>query len=585
MSNGAKVPTNIQAEAEAGDIAGWITFENGDEQAVPTRDVIEYILASTGNTLLNDDVLEITPIGGGLSRFDVHMEALSAGSDFDFDSGTNIPISLGSDVDGLRSDVHYFVLFESDEGGGPTKKPLEVELWTCDSTALRAVNPDNWLVDHVELYSDDGTEATSSDELTRVYKDGSEECFTLADVGLYPERLVSFHSKTAGRSISLGDLLGGMFILRASVGVAAQMRERRNAPMVIRAGKRFTQGMSATSKRGTFEHESGGAFVMAGDLMISADRVEALSLTVGEKKILAYLNHLATKSGYGYEPERNCIVATTVDEILEKRGLEPTRKNRERARHDLQTIARQAWEFEDPRTHEWLRIPIAGGRAMIRRGGAVEFSISADYMRVILNSRAGQLPMDPALLRTNDKTNPHAFTIGYKLATHTYQNYGQTNQNTISVKRLLAYVESIPRPEEVTAQNYTQRIIEPMERDLNALVDCGVLDWWDYSHSKGEPLTDAEQAQRLDSDGNDKPLPYDVAIKANIQWQLAHDYAEHMKRVLTARKRKSDEAMEARRKEEERKKRMQQRKERRIADKLADRELEAADRGESAPSK
>lgn len=255
-------------------------------------------------------------------------------------------------------------------------------------------------------------------------------------------------------------------------------------------------------------------------------------------------------------------------------------------RRDLRTLARQAWEFEDTKTHEWLRIPVAGGAVHIRRGGAVDFSISADYMRLILNNKAGLLPMDPALLRTNDKSNPHAYTIGYKLVTHSYQNYGQANQCTLSVERLLAFVDTIPRPEEVAARNYTQRIIEPMERDLNALVECGVLDWWDYSHAKGEPLTDDEQAKRLDENGEDKPLPYDIAIKANIQWQLAHDYAEHMKRVMESRKRKSDAALAARKEEEGRKKRMQQRKERRIADKLADRELsEIAGREENAPSK
>ena len=586
MSDGEKIPDAIQAEAEDGSVTGWITFNDGEEAAVPTRDVIAYI-GGGRKDFLNDNVIEASHMGGGLVRLDVHLEAVENNPIFTFSEGTNIPIALGDALDGLRADIPYFALFERDESGESVGNTLEVNLWACELDALQTDRPGEWELEQIKLTRDNGEPATADmPTLYRTLEDGTEEVLTLGDFGLDPSRLVAFHDTTTGRHLTLGDMLGGLLILRASVGVAMQIRERRDQPpMVIRAGKQFTQSMSATSKRGTFEHDNGGAFVMAGDLMISADKAEALTLTVGEKKILAYLNHLATVSGYGYEPERNCIVRTSVDEILEKRGLEPTRRNRERARRDIRTLARQAWEFEDTRTHEWVRVPLAGGAARILRGGAVEFTISADYMRLVLNPRAGMLPIDPLLLQTDDKRNPHAYLIGYKLTTHTYQNYEHANQHTLSVERLLAFVESLPKPEEVTAQNYTQRIIEPMERDLDALVDCGVLDWWDYSHAKGEPLTDDEQAQRLGANGEDKALPYDVAIKANIQWQFSHVYAEHMAHVMASREKKRAEAMEARKRQDERDRRMQRRKERRIADKLADREIAEADRVESAPSK
>lgn len=586
MSDGAKIPDEIRAEAEDGNITGWITFNDGEEAGVPTQAVIDYI-AQGGGGLLGREAVEDSPMGGGLTRIDIHIEAVDGISEFEFDEGTSVPLALGASMDGLDASVPYYVLFEQDESGEYTNDPLKTLLWTCHTDALLTDNAEEWEIERVALSDLNGTPATidSTTLASCTLEDGTERVLTLGDFGLDPEKLVTFYNTAAERRVTLGDLLGGLVILRASLGVAMQMKERRNAPMVIRAGKHFTEGMSATSKRGTFEHDNGGAFVMAGDLMISADKAEALSLTVGEKKILAYLNHLATVSGYGYEPERNCIVRTSVDEILEKRGLELTRKNRERARRDIRTLARQAWEFEDTKTHEWVRVPLAGGAARIRRGGAVEFTISADYMRLVLNPKAGMVPIDPLLLQTNDKRNPNAYLIGYKLTTHTYQNYGQANQSTLSVERLLAFVESIPKPEEVTAQNYTQRIIEPLERDLNALIECGVLEWWDYSHTKGAPLTDAEQAQRLGADGEDKALPYDVAIKANIQWQFSHDYAEHMEKVLEAREKKRAEALAARRQKEESDKRMQRRKERRIADKLADREIAEADRGENAPSK
>lgn len=154
------------------------------------------------------------------------------------------------------------------------------------------------------------------------------------------------------------------------------------------------------------------------------------------------------------------------------------------------------------------------------------------------------------------------------------------------MEKLLEYVEDMPTAEEVkkTRNSPTYKIIAPMERDLDALVGCGVLAWWDYCHAKGDPLTPEEQAQRLDAEGNDRPLPYEIAIAANIQWQLAHDYADEMQKTRAARDRHRAEALAARQAKADRAKRIERQKDRRIADALAKRELAEADRGEAVPT-
>lgn len=357
-----------------------------------------------------------------------------------------------------------------------------------------------------------------------------------------------------GQDVRLADLMAWLAINDAEDAGSAQELDRIMAlaygeaarekrPLVMRTGKVFTEAMHATTKRGVYVHEDGGEFLMAGGLMVRATGSGRLAATVGMNKTLMYLNHLATVSGYGYEEGRSCTVHTTVEELLDRRGLDPTRKNKERVRSDLQALARWAWEYEDPNEKVWKRVALSEG-AEIRRG-AVSFTFTSRFMREIINRRAGLLPADPALMRTDDKRNPNAFTIGYKLMTHSYQNAGETNQNTLSVSRLLDYVETIPRREDVRNRAYTQRIIEPMERDLTALVGLGVLDWWDYCHVKGEPLTDEEQAERFDEDGNERALPYEIAIKANIQWQLSNSYEDEIAKTIEARDRHRKEAADA----------------------------------------
>lgn len=368
-----------------------------------------------------------------------------------------------------------------------------------------------------------------------------------------------------GQDVRLADLLAWLAINDAEDAGNAQELDRIMAlaygeaakekrPLVLRTGKVFTEAMHATTKRGVYEHEDGGEFLMAGGLMVRTNGAGKLAATVGMSKTLMYLNHLATISGYGYEEGRSCVVHTSIDDLLERRGLEPTRKNKERVRSDLQALARWAWEFEDMNTKAWVRVPLAGG-VKIARGGAVTFSLTPEFMREIINRRAGLLPADPALMRTDDKRNPNAFAIGYKLITHSYQNAGEANQNTLSVSRLLEYAETIPKREEVRNRTYTQRIIEPMERDLTALVDLGVIDWWDYCHVKGEPLTDEEQAARFDEDGNERALPYEIAVRANIQWQLSNSYEEEIAKTLEARERSRKSAEEAKTRRRGRKRR------------------------------
>lgn len=225
--SGERVPDGIRAEAEAGNVAGWVTFEDGEEEGVSVQAVTDYI-AKSGKGLLGSDVLETSPIGGGLARLDVHLEAIDGGSAFSFEEGANVPIALGNAMEGLRADVPYYVLFEQDESGEPTSAPLDVELWSCHADALRTNKPEQWEIEEVGLTLEDGTPATADNhELIETLEDGTEVSHTLAEFGLDPANLVAFYDTATDKRITLGDLLGGLLILRASVGVAAQLRERR----------------------------------------------------------------------------------------------------------------------------------------------------------------------------------------------------------------------------------------------------------------------------------------------------------------------------------------------------------------------
>lgn len=209
------------------DIAGWITFKDGEEADVPAQAVTDYIASHRG--LLGDDVLEETPMGGGLVRLDVHLEAIQYPSEFAFEEKTTIPVAIGNALDGLRADVPYFVLFEAGEDGEFVGSPLDAELFTCEADALQTGRPDEWRIGEISLTLD-GTPVTADTQALReTLEDGTEVIRTIGDFGLDPDKLVGFRDVATGKPMTLHTLLGGLLILRASVGVATQILELKRA--------------------------------------------------------------------------------------------------------------------------------------------------------------------------------------------------------------------------------------------------------------------------------------------------------------------------------------------------------------------
>ena len=97
------------------------------------------------------------------------------------------------------------------------------------------------------------------------------------------------------------------------------------------------------------------------------------------------------------------------------------------------------------------------------------------------------------------------------------------NENIISVATLLNSTRSIPTKEMVEDlnRNTVARIIEPFERDMNALQE--IFDWhYCHPHSGGKELTD-EELENLDFDTFSK-------LMIKIDWKDYPDQTERLER-------------------------------------------------------
>lgn len=136
--------------------------------------------------------------------------------------------------------------------------------------------------------------------------------------------------------------------------------------------------------------------------------------------------------------------------------------------------------------------------------------------------------------------HPNAISLTNKLSVLYSENFWKSNKGLISLNNLLATVSDIPNFETVskTNRNYFDRIVEPLERELDYLQNINILSKWEWTNKKREPLSN-EQLKSYD---------YKALSNCYLYYELA-DYPEQeqiafkkrkdeKKKTTTARKQK-----------------------------------------------
>ena len=140
------------------------------------------------------------------------------------------------------------------------------------------------------------------------------------------------------------------------------------------------------------------------------------------------------------------------------------------------------------------------------------------YYKVIIYSRLAKYlartaiaPFYNDLLKLNGNKNPSAMMFGRRILLHWNMNQGKPNENIISVTSLLL-ASALPFYEELVTDSvrhlsngqihkyqengsgFSRQIVEPFEKDLDALVEIGMLEHWEYCDTKGSRLSDKKVA-------------------------------------------------------------------------------------------
>ena len=206
--------------------------------------------------------------------------------------------------------------------------------------------------------------------------------------------------------------------------------------------------------------------------------------------------------------QKNRAVTITVEEFMTMRNLKDVKEARSQLEEAFKTLYSASLEFNETRTikhagrgkpsqtllHYQLRIVESSIDDFKKplKNGAVTFKFTSELARYLSN--AFIMPYPQALLTINSHKNPHSYHLGRKLALHHNLNFGKANENRITVQSLLEACPNMPTYEDIMSgqRHVAERIINPFMRDMDALVDYGILTAWGYCNSGGIPLTDEQ---------------------------------------------------------------------------------------------
>lgn len=247
----------------------------------------------------------------------------------------------------------------------------------------------------------------------------------------------------------------------------------------------------------TIDVITGNATIEQGTLKVFIDKYSELKgVRTSTLKLLDVCTmYLTNQNTYrGNNEKINTNVAIPLEQYMSLCGIPLTKpskdKTRRKVKEDLETLFHMSLEWTESsgkKTKDFAKMRICDKIAIVR--GNINFNFSKDMARYLTNAYIMQYPIE--LLKV-DERNSNLYPLGRKLLLHysINNNKKKGTSNIISVKALLEVCPNIPTYEKVMSEGrqLDQRIRTPLEKALDALNFIN----WEYSNSKGVPLTEEQ---------------------------------------------------------------------------------------------
>lgn len=244
-----------------------------------------------------------------------------------------------------------------------------------------------------------------------------------------------------------------------------------------------------TKRNTSIDPITGDATIKSGDIVLKIKHYSDIAdPRTSTYQLLDAITETLTQSG-----AKGSTVELPLTTYMEKRGLKDRKETRKQVEEDLETLYNSSISLTESRSgkeQNFLDMRICDAKGI--KNGIINFSFGSTFFSLLKGYAVMHYPAP--LYKINGKRNPYSYPLGRKITEHKNMNAGKRNENIIAVKTLLKVCEGLPSKKEVAAtnRNFTDRIIKPFERDLDALEDILT---WEYCHRNGTPLTNEELAQ------------------------------------------------------------------------------------------
>ena len=279
----------------------------------------------------------------------------------------------------------------------------------------------------------------------------------------------------------------------------------------------LTKIKPSTKRNTIIDTITGTATITQGNLSITIpDFTKLTGFKTSTYQLLDALTVALTETG-----AKSSVVALSLEEYMKKRGLKDKKEARKQVADDLETLFNATISFKEKRKkgqeQDFHDIRIIDSKGI--RKGIITVSFGTVFYNILLGYPI--MPYPSQFWELNSKRNPNSFYLLRKIAEHKNMNVGKKNEDIIAVKTLLAVAPNLPSYEEVmnTDRAISRRIIEPFERDMDALEDTLT---WTYCHSNNTPLTDEELSS----------MSYDtfISLLIKIDWKQYPDQTARLER-------------------------------------------------------
>lgn len=221
--------------------------------------------------------------------------------------------------------------------------------------------------------------------------------------------------------------------------------------------------------------------------------------TASNRRVVIPLKEYANLLGYDITEHET---STPAEAEAEKRRVKHTLDNaRKKIKKDLDILYNLSFEWEEVikgKVESFSSVRLLSAKEYRNGNIAITFTPEiADHLvgrGLITQYNTGMLRLD--------ERKPNAYYIMRKLEEHYNMDANQraNRHNIIGIDTLLA-VTDLPSYEEVESKDrghWERRIKEPLEESLDYLTSEHLLKNWEYTHSKGVPLTEEEASNITD---------------------------------------------------------------------------------------